>query len=146
MRKKVFLWLPLGCLLILSLALLGCGGGAGKGLMAGPQYRQTQSKTDLLLAAGFKQIFPTTPQLKERLNAMPQHQLFMASQGPKIFYVYADAEHCGCFYAGTPDQYQAYKRLAAQARIAAEELQAARINQSMNWGWDEWGEAGPWAY
>ena len=48
---------------ILSLALLGCGGGGGGGggMMARPQAQQTQSKTDLLLAAGFKQIFPTTP-------------------------------------------------------------------------------------
>jgi hypothetical protein len=148
MRKNVLSsWLTLGCLIILSLALVGCGGGAGGGgMMAKPSYQQTQSKTDMLLASGFKQIFPTTPQLKAHLDAMPQHQLFMASRGPKVFYVYADAAGCGCLYAGNQQQYQAYKRLGAQARIAAEELEAAQINQSMNWSWDEWGEAGPWAY
>jgi hypothetical protein len=148
MRKNGLPWLTLGCLIILSLALMGCGGGGGGGggLMARPQYQQNQSKTDLLLAAGFKQIYPTTAHLKARLQNMPQHQLFMASKGPKVFYVYADAAGCGCLYAGNQQQYQAYKRLGAQARIAAEELEAAQINESMNWGWDEWGEAGPWTY
>ncbi len=145
MHKNVLLWWTLG-LLILSLALVGCagGGGGGGGLMARPQYQQNQSKTDMLLAAGFKQVFPTTAQLKARLDAMPQRQVFMASKGSRVFYVYADAAGCGCLYAGNQEQYQAYKRLAAQARIAAEELEAARINETMNWGWDEWGEAGPW--
>jgi hypothetical protein len=146
MRKSGLPWLTLGCLIILSLALMGCGGGGGGGggMMARPQYQQNQSKTDLLLAAGFTQIFPNTPQLKSRLQNMPQHQVFMASNGPKVFYVYADAAGCGCLYAGNQEQYQTYKRLGAQARIAAEELEAAQINQSMDWNWAEWGEAGPW--
>jgi hypothetical protein len=144
MRKNGLPWLTLNCLIILSLALMGCGGGGG--LMARPQYQQNQSKTDLLLAAGFKQIYPTTAHLKARLQNMPQYQVLMASKGPKVFYVYADVAGCGCLYAGNQQQYQAYKRLGAQARIAAEELEAAQINESMNWGWDEWGEAGPWTY
>jgi hypothetical protein len=147
MRKKMPWCLTLSWLVILSLALIGCGGGGGGGgMLAQPQAQQTKSKTDLLLAAGFKQVYPTTPQLKARLDAMPQHQLFMASKGPKVFYVYADAAGCGCLYAGNQEQYQAYRRLAAQSRLAAEELEAAQINESMNYSWDEWGEAGPWAY
>jgi hypothetical protein len=146
MRKSGLPWLILGCLIVLSLALMGCGGSGGGGLMAKPQYQRNQSKTDLLLAAGFRQIFPTTPQLKARLEAMPQHQVFMASKGPKVFYVYADAAGCGCLYAGNQQQYQAYQKLAAQARFAAEELQAAQLNDSLNFGWEDWGEAGPWAY
>jgi hypothetical protein len=139
MRRNVPWWLTLSLLVILSLALTGCAG-----MQAQQQARQTKSKTDLLLAAGFKQIFPTTPKLKARLEAMPQHQLFMASRGSKVFYVYADAAGCGCFYAGNQAQYQTYKNLAAQAKFAAEELQAVQINESSNYGWDEWGEAGPW--
>ncbi len=145
MRQNVLRWFIPGLLLILSLAFVGCGGGGG-GMMAQQQAQQTRSKTDLLLAAGFRQIFPTTPQLQLRLQSMPQHQLFMASKGPKVFYVYADAAGCGCLYAGNQQQYQAYRQLAAQAKFAAEELEAAQLNESMNYGWDEWGEAGPWAY
>lgn len=146
MRQNGLPWLISGCLVILSLAaLMGCGGGAGGGgVMAKPPYQQTRSKTDLLLAAGFRQISATTPQQKARLQAMPQHLLFATARGPKVVYVYADAAGCGCFYAGNQEQYQAYQRIAAQYRLAAEEITAAQLNESMDMGWDEWGEAGPW--
>ena len=142
MRKNLHRWLISGWLVILCLVLAGCGGGSG--MQAQQQAPQARSKTDLLLAAGFKQIYPSTPQLKARLQAMPQHQIFMASKGPKVFYVHADAAGSGCLYAGNQEQYQAYQKLAAQSRMAAEELSAAGIDESMNMGWDEWGEAGPW--
>jgi len=137
-------WVTGGWLVILCLALAGCGGGGGGGMKAQPPGPQATSKTDLLLAAGFQQVFPSTPELKARLQAMPQRQIFMASKGPKVFYVYADASGCGCLYTGSQEQYQAYQKLAAQARLAAEEISAARLDESMNTGWDEWGEAGPW--
>lgn len=144
MRGNIPQWLTSGCLVIVCLLLAGCGGGGGGSMKTQPAGPSLSSKTDLLLAAGFRQVFPSTPQLKARLQAMPQRQLFMASKGPKVFYVYADAAGCGCLYTGTQDQYQAYRRLAAQARLAAEEISAARIDESMNMSWDEWGEAGPW--
>ena len=68
----------------------------------------------------------------------------MTSQGPKVFYVYADAAGCGCLYTGSQREYQAYQQLAGQARLAKEEITAARMDESMNMSWDEWGEAGPW--
>jgi hypothetical protein len=137
--RKTMMWRSTSCWLVIPcLALTGCGGGSGM------QAQQVRSKADLLLASGFRQVFPSTPQLQARLQAMPQHQIFMASKGTKVFYVYADAAGCGCLYAGNQEQYQAFQRLAAQSRIAAEEIAAARIDESMNMGWDEWGEAGPW--
>ena len=142
MRKNTPWWLTLGWLLILCLSMAGCGGGGS--MRSQQQSPSAGSKTDLLLAAGFRQINPSTPELKARLQAMPQRQIFMASQGPKVFYVYADDAGCGCLYAGNQKQYQAYQKLAAQARLAAAEISAARIDESMNMSWDEWGEAGPW--
>jgi hypothetical protein len=145
MRKNMPWWVILGWLALLCLALAACGGGGGGGMAVQQQVPlSTRTKTDLLLASGFKQIYPSTPQLKARLLAMPQHQVFMASKGPKVFYVYADAAGCGCLYAGNQAQYQAYQRLAAQVSLATEEVTAARLDESMNMGWDEWGEAGPW--
>jgi hypothetical protein len=108
------------------------------------QTQQTKTTEDLLLAAGFKQIFPTTPKLKARLQAMPQKQIFMASRGPKLFYVYADAAGCGCLYAGNQQQYQAYQNLAAQYKMVAMQAQAAAMNEAAAMDWGEWGEAGPW--
>lgn len=126
-------------LLILGMALAGCAG-----LKAQQQARQTKSTVDLLLASGFKQVFPPNQRAADLLKAMPQRQILIGHKGPKVFYVYPDYAGCGCLYAGTPEQYQAYRNLALQARLAAEELAAARLEESMNLGWDEWGEAGPW--
>jgi hypothetical protein len=138
MRKTRIGWIGAAGLIILSLALMGCAG------MQTGQTQQTKTTEDLLLAAGFKQIFPTTPKLKARLQAMPQKQVFMASRGPKLFYVYADAAGCGCLYAGNQQQYQAYQNLAAQYKMAAMQAQAAAMNEAAAMDWGEWGEAGPW--
>jgi hypothetical protein len=140
MRQTTIRQLSLTGLIILSLALWGCAGT----LAQSPQ--QTKTTEDLLSAAGFQQIFATTAKLKAHLASMPQKQIFMASRGPKLFYVYADANGCGCLYAGNQQQYQAYKNLAAQYQMAAMEYQTAQMNldASMNWDWGEWGEAGPW--
>ncbi len=98
MRKNLRWWLTSCGLAILCLALTGCAG------MEAQSTQQTKTTEDLLSGAGFKQIFPTTPQLKARLQALPQKQIFMASKGPKLFYVYADAAGCGCLYAGNQQQ------------------------------------------
>ncbi|OGR31513.1 MAG: hypothetical protein A2139_04050 [Desulfobacca sp. RBG_16_60_12] len=140
MRKTTIGWITAAGLIILSLALMGCAG------MQTEQAQQTKTTEDLLSAAGFKQIFPTTPKLKARLQALPQKQIFMASRGPKLFYVYADAAGCGCIYAGNQQQYQAYQNLAAQYKMAAMQAQAAAMNEAAAMDWGEWGEAGPWFY
>jgi hypothetical protein len=106
--------------------------------------QKTKTTEDLLAAAGFKQYFPSTARLKAHLRAMPQKQIFMVSKGPKLFYVYADAEGCGCIYAGNQQQYQAYQNLAAQYKMAAMQMVTAEMNEAAYWDWGEWGEAGPW--
>jgi hypothetical protein len=140
MRKTTMGWIMAAGLMILSLALMGCAA------MQTEQAQQTKTTEQLLSAAGFQQIFPTTPKLKARLQAMPQKQIFMASRGPKVFYVYADAAGCGCIYAGNQQQYQAYQNLATQYKMAAMQAQAAEMNEAASMEWGEWGEAGPWFY
>jgi hypothetical protein len=142
MRKTTVGWITAAGLLILSLVLGGCA--AVQQAEQAQQAQQTKSAEELLSAAGFKQIFPATPKLKARLQAMPQKQIFMASRGSKLFYVYADAAGCGCLYAGNQQQYQAYQQLAAQYKLARMQYQAAEMNQAAAMDWGEWGEAGPW--
>ncbi len=134
--RRITIWrLTTTWLLILCFALAGCTG------MEAQQTQQTKTTEELLSAAGFKQIFPTTPKLKDRLQALPQKQIFMASRGPKLFYVYADAAGCGCIYAGNQQQYQAYQQLAARYKMAAMQVAAAEMNEAAAM---DWGEAGPW--
>jgi hypothetical protein len=138
MRKTATWRMSVAWLIILGFGLMGCAA------MQTEQTQQTKTTEDLLSAAGFKQVFPTTPKLKARLQALPQKQIFMASRGPKLFYVYADAAGCGCLYAGNQQQYQAYKNLAAQYKMAAMQAAAAEMNEAAAMDWGEWGEAGPW--
>jgi hypothetical protein len=138
MRKTATWRMSVAWLIILGFGLMGCAA------MQTGQTQQTKTTEELLSAAGFKQVFPTTPKLKARLQALPQKQIFMASRGSKLFYVYADAAGCGCLYAGNQQQYQAYQNLAAQYKMAAMQTAAAEMNEAAAMDWGEWGEAGPW--
>jgi hypothetical protein len=120
-------------LIILCLSLAGC---AGSSTSLSPQVPAPQTAEQLLSAAGFKQIYPTTPAQQARLRNMPQKQVFLISKGSKVYYVYADASGCGCLYAGSQQNYQNFQNLLTQAQIAAEQYQAA---QMAAWDWDAWG-------
>jgi hypothetical protein len=139
MSKTIIGRMTVAGLIILGLALMGCAG------MQTEQSQQTKSTEDLLSAAGFKQIFPTTPKQQAHLKTLPQKQIFMVDRGGKLYYVYADAAGCGCLYAGNQQKYQAFQNLAAQYKMAAMQYQAAQMNldTSLDWGyWPNWGETG----
>jgi hypothetical protein len=138
MRKNHRGWLASCGLAILGLALVGC---ASSGTPLSPQVPAPQTAEQLLSASGFKQIYPTTPAQQARLKGMPQKQIFMVSKGPKVYYVYADANGSGCLYAGTQQNYQNFQNLLAQAQIAAEQYQAAQMNA---WDWGTWEGPGWW--
>jgi hypothetical protein len=122
-----------GLLIVWGFALLGC---AASTTPLSPQVPAPQTAEQLLSAAGFKQIYPSTPAQQAKLRNMPQKQLFLISRGPKVYYVYADANGSGCLYAGTQQNYQNFQNLLAQAQMAAEQYQAA---QMAAWDWDTWG-------
>jgi len=133
MRKNMVWWLTSGCLLILGFALLGC---ASSSTSMTPWVPAPQTPEQLLAAAGFKQVFPTTPDQKVRLSNMPQKKIFLLSKGPKVYYVYADANGCGCLYAGSQVNYQKFQKLAADSQMIAEQYAAAQMN---DWDWYGWG-------
>jgi hypothetical protein len=108
---------------------------------------QPQTAEQLLLASGFKQIFPTTPAQLARVKNMPQKQIFMISKGPKVYYVYADVSGCNCLYVGNQQKYQTFQNLLTESQLVAEQYRAAQMN---TWDWGPWasgwgvGEAGTW--
>ncbi|MCL4503702.1 MAG: hypothetical protein M1438_17885 [Deltaproteobacteria bacterium] len=121
-------------LVVLGFFLMGCTAAGGPPISQ--QVPPPQTAEQLLSAAGFKQIYPTTPAQKARLNNMPQKQIFLISKGTKVYYVYADASGCGCLYRGNQQNYQNFQNLLAQAQMAAERYQAA---QMAAWDWNTWG-------
>ena len=102
---------------------------------------QTQNKENLLIAAGFKIIVPKTAVQQQKLKALPPDKVTLVQKGGKTYYVFPDAANNQA-YVGGATQYQAYKQLRLQNKLANENLEAAEMNQdaSMEWGtWGGWG-------
>jgi hypothetical protein len=121
----------IGALGLLTLAV-GCTG------------MTTQSKENLLIAAGFKTVVPKTAAQQQKLQALPQDKVAMVQKGGKTYYVFPDAANNRALVGG-PKQYQAYQQLRLANKLANENLETAEIYQdaSMNWGaWGGWGGPG----
>ena len=104
-------------------------------LAVGCASMQTQSKENLLIAAGFKVIVPHTAAQQQKLQALPADKVTLVQKDGKTYYVFPDAANNQA-YVGGPKQYQSYKQLRLANKLANENLEAAEINQdaSMNWG------------
>jgi len=130
--KHIFTGFSLiGAFALLALAV-GCTG------------MQTQSKEDMLIAAGFKTVVPKTAAQQQKLQALPPGKVAMVQKAGKTYYVFPDAANNRALVGG-PKQYQAYQQLRLQNKLANENLEASEAYQdaSMNWGgWGGWGEPG----
>src|SRR5260370_15819503 len=101
---------------------------------------QTQSKENLLVAAGFKVIVPRTA----AQQPLPADKVTLVQKDGKTYYVFPDVANNQA-YVGDPTQYQAYKQLRLANKLANENLEAAEMNQdaSMDLGaWGGWGARG----
>jgi hypothetical protein len=113
-------------------------------LIVGCSSMQTQNKENLLIAAGFQVIVPKTAVQQQKLQSLPPDKVTPIRHGGRRFYVFPDAAHNQA-YVGGPSQYQAYRQLRLENKLANENLEAAELNQdaAMNWeGWGGWGGAG----
>jgi hypothetical protein len=112
-------------------------------LALGCSSMQTQNKENLLIAAGFKVIVPSTATQQQKLRALPAGKVTFVQKDRKIYYVFPDAANNQA-YVGGPQQYQAYKQLRLANKLANENLEAAEMNQDASMNWDTWrGWAGP---
>jgi hypothetical protein len=122
---------PIGALVLLFLTL-SCTG------------VQTQNKENLLIAAGFRVIVPKTATQQQKLKALPADKVTLVQKDGKTYYVFPDAANNQA-YVGGPTQYQTYKQLRLENKLANDNLEAAEMNQdaSMEWGaWGGWGGVG----
>jgi len=113
-------------------------------LAAGCAGTQTESKANLLIAAGFKTVAPKTAAQQQKLQALPPGKVAMIQKGGKTYYVFPEAANNRALVGG-PKQYQAYQQLRLANKLANENLESAEIYQdaSMNWGaWGGWGGPG----
>ena len=75
-------------------------------LALGCTSMQTQNKENLLIAAGFKVIVPSTAAQKQKLQALPAGKVTLVQKDRKTYYVFPDAANNQA-YVGGPTQYQA---------------------------------------
>jgi hypothetical protein len=104
----------------------------------------TQSKENMLVAAGFKVIVPKTAAQQQKLKALPPDKVTMVQKSGKTYYVFPDAANNQA-YVGGPKQYQAYRQLRLQKKLADEKVEAAEMNleaSEMDWGGWVAGEGG----
>jgi len=123
-------WLSLALVVVLAVALAGCGG------------MQAKSTEQLLSASGFQMKMADTPQKQAHLQSLTQRKLVPHQRNNKVYYTFADAKS-GQLYVGNAEAYQRYQAMAEQERIAEQERMAAEMNMDAAMDWDMWG---PWSY
>jgi hypothetical protein len=102
-----------------------------------------QSKENLLVAAGFNVIVPKTAAQQQKLKQLPPDKVTSVQKSGKTYYVFPDAANNQA-YVGGPKQYQAYRQLRLEKKMADEKLEAAEMNLEAKMEWDSWGGWGGW--
>lgn len=92
----------------------------------------------LLAASGFKMRLADTPAKLTQIKALTQRQILAHRSEGKLLYVYVDAEHCKCVYAGSSEAYRRYQNLARDHQLAAEDRRDAERNQPREMDWGGW--------
>ncbi len=116
----------LGC--FLGTALVGCA----------HYERRTVAIEETLAAAGFQRKPADTPEKLKHVLGFPQRKVIVVERQGQTKYVWADAKDCKCLYVGTESQYQEFARLALQQKIAHENYEAAKWNDSAAYEWGTW--------
>ena len=98
----------------------------------------TQSKENMLVAAGFKVVTPKTAEQSAKLKKLTPGAVAQITKGGKTYYVFPDAAHNQA-YVGGPKQYQAYQQLRIQNKLAEQQLETAEMYQDSMMGWGGWG-------
>ena len=98
---------------------------------------QVQDKEVLLTQAGFKRKFTSSPENLAYLKTFTQNKVIKLANSPEtiarlniltendkvkegVYYIFADAEDCECFYWGGEEIYSKYQEVLEQQKIFAD--------------------------
>ena len=96
----------------------------------------------LLSAAGFRVRTPETPLQREVYAALTPYRVERATVKGRVFYVFKDEKE-GVAYVGHEAEYQRYKNLAMQQRIAQDYYMAQSMARMDAYRWyGAWGPRG----
>ena len=103
------------------------------------EAQQAKDTEQLLAAAGFKMKLADTPAKMAHLKTLTQHKIVPHQKDGAVYYIYADATNCQCFYWGQDQSYQNFMQLQEQQNIANEDRMTAEMNQEEYMDWDTMG-------
>ena len=103
------------------------------------EAQQTKDTEQLLTAAGFKMKLADTPAKMAHLKTLSQHKIVPHQKNGAVYYIYADAANCQCFFWGQEQSYQNFMLLQVQQNIANEERMTAEMNQDEYMDWNTMG-------
>ncbi len=110
-------------LLAALLVLAGCATGAWK-------------KEDLLTQAGFRSFTAKKPSELALLKNLPPDRISPVTIKRRTYFVFPDPKN-NRLYAGNPSELAAYQKLRARRKLAAEQVETARLDQATDFG--AWG-------
>jgi hypothetical protein len=125
--------------LIFTLTILVAAVGTLSFLTSCAEMEATNTKS-LLSSAGFHTITPTTPLQKEVYAKMEANHVQRISMKGKTIYAFKD-ESAGIAYVGHEAEYQRYKNLCIQQRIAQDYYMAYSMDPYWSHRW-----YGAWGY
>jgi hypothetical protein len=102
--------------------------------LAGCAEMESNNTKSLLTSAGFHTKTPQTPLQKEIYAALTDRRVERATYKGKTFYVFKD-ESEGIAYVGREAEYQRYKQLAIQQRIAQDYYMAVQMDRMSAYRW-----------
>jgi hypothetical protein len=121
-----------------NITILIAAAGALSFLTSCAEVASTNTKS-LLSAAGFHTVTPSTPVQKEVYAQMQPYHVQRISMKGKIIYAFKD-ETSGIAYVGHEAEYQRYKELCIQQRIAQDYYMAASMDSYYSNRWyGAWG-------
>ena len=128
---------------ISTVAILIVATGALSFLSSCAEMATTNTKS-LLTTAGFHTVTPSTPLQKEVYAQMPPDHVQRITVKGKTIYAFKD-EKAGIAYVGHEAEYQRYRELCIQQRIAQDYYTYASMNSYYSTRWyGAWGYRGMW--
>jgi hypothetical protein len=97
----------------------------------------TKHMENFLTAAGFKLVPATTPKQEQKLKSLPPGKITTVQRNGKTYYVFPDVAH-NRVYLGTPNEYQNYRQIVADSKIADQDRMSAEMEADGADDWNDW--------
>ncbi|MCF8131430.1 MAG: hypothetical protein K9N10_23225 [Deltaproteobacteria bacterium] len=131
MMKKNQIWLiPIFGVVIVAFMLAGC---------ASLEKNAALDTEGLLMKAGFQKHLADTPQKMAHLKTFAQQRFSRHKRHGKLYFIYADAADCQCFYVGDETEFAHYRDLERQQGMNPIEMDQPDYVTGVQWSKSPWG-------